>query len=161
MDLSANQKIDFMYLTNPLILDKFDTNVAVKKELNDVDLKFYRKRILMQTKLFLRGDSINSVVDSAFENYANEMIKHFKFIDKKDMIQEQYNNLPKKKKKKMKSFDLMNQNSLMMKTKENTVKTIHDYLPIVVTEKKKKKMIIPKQKEFDIKNPLLKNKGVR
>ena len=161
MDLSANQKIDFMYLTNPLILDKFGTSVSVKNELTDEDIKFYRKRILMNTKTYLRGGSINNVIDAAFENYANEMIKYFKFIDKKDMIQQQYNNLPVKKKKKVKTFDLMDQNSLMMKTKENTVKTIKDYLPIVVKEKPAKKMIIPKQQNFNIKDPSLKNKGIR
>ena len=55
----------------------------------------------------------------------------------------------------------MENNTLIMKTKENTVKTIKDYLPIVVKEKKKKKMVIPKQKKYDIKNPDLRVKGVK
>ena len=54
----------------------------------------------------------------------------------------------------------MNQNKLMMKDKKNTVKTIKDFLPIVVKEKTKKKMIIPKQKTYDIKNPSLRSKGL-
>lgn len=54
----------------------------------------------------------------------------------------------------------MEQNVLMMKTKENTVKTIKDYLPIVVKEKKNKKIIIPKKKQYDIKNPEYRVKGV-
>ena len=55
----------------------------------------------------------------------------------------------------------MNQNKLMMRDKKNTVKTIKDFLPIVVKEKTKKKMVIPKQKNNNIKNPILRSKGVK
>ena len=77
------------------------------------------------------------------------------------MVQKEYENLPKKKNKKISKFELMEQDTLIMKTKENTTKTIMDYLPIVVKEKKKKRMIIPKQKFYDIKNPELRKKGLK
>ena len=68
---------------------------------------------------------------------------------------------PKKKSSPATNFKLMNQNKLMMRDKKNTVKTIKDFLPIVVKEKTKKKMVIPKQKNYNIKNPILRSKGVK
>ena len=161
MDISKNNQIDLLYLTNPLILYKYNKTLPKEKKLDEEDIKFYRKRILQTTKNYLRLNRINSEVDSAFENYAEQLIKHFQFIDKKDMVQKEYENLPKKKNKKISKFELMDQNTLIMKTKENATKTIKDYLPIVVKEKKKKRIIIPKQKFYDIKNPKLRKKGLK
>ena len=73
--------------------------------IDEEDIKFYRKRILQTTKNYLRLNRINSEVDSAFENYAEQLIKHFKFIDKKEMVQKEYENLPKKKNKKISKFE--------------------------------------------------------
>ena len=138
MDISKNNQIDLLYLTNPLILHKYNKTLPKEKKLDEEDIKFYRKRIIQTTKNYLRLNRINSEVDSAFENYAEQLIKHFQFIDKKDMVQKEYENLPKKKNKKISKFELMDQNTLIMKTKENATKTIKDYLPIVVKEKKEK-----------------------
>ena len=140
---------------------KYNKTLPKEKKLDEEDIKFYRKRIIQTTKNYLRLNRINSEVDSAFENYAEQLIKHFQFIDKKDMVQKEYENLPKKKNKKISKFELMDQNTLIMKTKENATKTIKDYLPIVVKEKKKKRIIIPKQKFYDIKNPELRKKGLK
>ena len=40
-----------------------------------------------------------------------------------------------------------------MKKPEIVKKTIKDFIPIIVKERKKEKIIIPKQKKYDIKNP--------
>jgi hypothetical protein len=77
------------------------------------------------------------------------------------MIQEDYKNLPKKKEKKPKNFKLKKENELMMKKTEIEKKTIKDFIPIVVKERKKKKMIIPKKKDFDLKNPKNRKKGLK
>ena len=151
MDLSKNTQIDLLYLTNPNFKIKYnkENEHIVDKE----DIKFYRKRILQDTKQHLRGDIINEDIQNVFYRYANELIKHYKFIDKKELIQEEYKDLPKKKQKNPKNFKLKNENELLMKKPEIVKKTIKDFIPIVVKERKKKKIIIPKQKKYDIKNP--------
>ena len=151
MDLSKNTQIDLLYLTNPNFKIKYnkENEHIVDKE----DIKFYRKRILQDTKQHLRGDVINENIQNVFYRYANELIKHYKFIDKKELIQEEYKDLPKKKQKDPKNFKLKNENELLMKKPEIVKKTIKDFIPIVVKERKKKKIIIPKQKKYDIKNP--------
>jgi len=159
MDLSQNTQVDLLYLTNPNF--KFKYNKKQESFLNEEDVKFYRKRILQTTKDYLRGSRLTEEINNIFEEYANMLIQHYKFIDKKEMIQEDYKNLPKKKERKPKNFKLKQENELMMKKTEIEKKTIKDFIPIVVKERKKKKMIIPKKKNFDLKNPKNRKKGLK
>lgn len=162
MDISQNNNVDLLYLTNPQFIDKYNkTNSKKSAGISQEDIKFYRKRILETTKNYLRGQKLSNEITASFENYAEHLIDHYKFIDKKDIVQKEYSDIKEKKKNPIKNFKLMENNELIMKTKENRVKTIKDYLPIVVKEKKKKKMVIPKQKKYDIKNPDLRLKGVK
>ena len=151
MDISKNTQIDLLYLTNPNFKLKY--NKEVNKIVSEEDVKFYRKRILQDTKDQLRGNVINENINNIFQQYTNELINHYKFIDKQKQIQEEYKDLPKKKEKKLSNFKLVDENKLMMKKPEIIKKTIKDFIPIVVKERKKKKLIIPKQKKFDLKNP--------
>ena len=150
MDISNNQ-IDLLYLTNPKIKIKYN---KTNKEINLEDVKFYRKRILMDTKEYLRGKKINTELDNCFEEYASELIKYYKFIDKKNIIQEEYKSLPKRTiKKNITNLELINEDKKMMKKIEKEKKTIKDFLPIVVKEKIKKKIILPKKKNINLKDP--------
>ena len=45
-----------------------------------------------------------------------------------------------------------------MNKPETIKKTIKDFIPIVVKERKPKKIIIPKQKKYDLKNPKIEKK---
>ncbi len=158
MDLSKNNQIDLLYLTNPHLKIKY--NKQIEKLIDEDDIKFYRKRILQTTKDYLRGNKINQQIDSAFEEYANQLIKHYKFIDKKEMIQKEYKNLPEKEKKKMTNFKLLEKNKIMMKSKKKIKQTLEDFIPIVVKERKIKKIIMPKQINFDLKNPKNRKKSL-
>ncbi len=158
MDLSKNNQIDLLYLTNPHLKIKY--NKQIEKLIDEDDIKFYRKRILQTTKDYLRGNKVNKPIDSAFEEYANQLINHYKFIDKKEMIQKEYKNLPKKEKKKMTNFKLLEKNKLMMKSKKKIKQTLEDFIPIVVKERKIKKLVMPKQINYDLKNPKNRKKGL-
>ena len=100
MDLSRNLQMDLLYLTNDRMrmrVENLDNGV------NKEELKFYRKRILQQTKNYLREGRLESSIDRAFDNYVDKLIEYYKFIDKKEMIQKEYEDMkdsPKKKKVK-------------------------------------------------------------
>jgi len=151
MDVSNNNHIDLLYLTNPNFKLKY--NKRLVENTNDEDIKFYRKRILQDTKDLLRGNKLSEEIDGVFDKYCGKLIEHYKFSDKKKEIQKEYLNLPKKKEKKVTDFQLQKENELMMKKPELVKKTIKDFIPIVVKERKKKKIILPKKKNFDLKNP--------
>lgn len=158
MDLSKNTQLDLLYLTNPNFKIKYnepDSNI------NKEEIKFYRKRILQTTKDFLRGNNLNPLIDSLFEEYANKLIQHYKFIDKKDIIQKEYDDIKKKRTSKVRNFKLEENNKLMMKASEPPKKTIKDFMPIVVKPKKNKKIIIPKVKDYKLKDPENRIKGLK
>ena len=157
MDISKNNIVDLLYLTNPNLKIKYNKKQNV---ISLEDIKFYRKRILLDTKEYLRGKKINSDLDNCFENYASKLIEYYKFIDKKEIIEEEYKSMEKneKKPKKPKKMLLVEENKIKMKNIKKKKKTIKDFLPIVVKEKKKKKMILPKKKEINLKNPKYRNK---
>jgi len=114
MDISKNQKLDLLYLTNPNIMNKYNKT----QEINSIEpeeLKFYRKRILMLTKDYLRNKQENTTLDDVFNSYAYSLINFFKFIDKKEIIQQEYKNVKEKKGKLDKSFKLSVENKKMMK----------------------------------------------
>ena len=85
MDSSMNI-IDLEYLRNPIYsTSKMSLKGApLKKE----DLRFYKIRIYQMTKDLVLEGHINDKINAAFNNYARTCIQHFKFIDMRDLIQE-------------------------------------------------------------------------
>tara|TARA_B100000989_G_C19273920_1_gene357408 strand:+ start:117 stop:605 length:489 start_codon:yes stop_codon:yes gene_type:complete len=157
MDLSRNLQIDLLYLTN----DRMRTRVEnLENGVNKEDLKFYRKRILQQTKNYLREGRLESVIDRAFDNYVDKLIEYYKFIDKKEIIQKEYENMKGNSVKKIKEINLLEEDKKIMKEVEPQVKTIKDFITVVV-EKPKRKRVIPKIKEFNLKKDELRFKGLK
>ena len=157
MDLSRNLQIDLLYLTN----DRIRTRVEnLENGVNKEDLKFYRKRILQQTKNYLREGRLESVIDRAFDNYVDKLIEYYKFIDKKEIIQKEYENMKGNSVKKIKEINLLEEDKKIMKEVEPQVKTIKDFIT-VVAKKPKRKHVIPKIKEFNLKKDELRFKGLK
>ena len=74
MDLSKNTQIDLLYLTNPNFKIKY--NKEISKIVDEEDVKFYRKRILQDTKQQLRGEVINEDIKNP-KNREKEKSKQF------------------------------------------------------------------------------------
>jgi len=164
MDISANP-LDLIYFTNSTAFKKI--NIKKEKE-NDIEyekkLHFYRKRILQKTKDFLRNEENDETLKRVFREYSNTLIEHFKFIDKKDIIQEDYKNLGEKKCAVInKNFEMQDQNKLMMKEKKGKEKSkIESFIDIKFHKnKKEKKKYIPQKKVINISLDELKTKGVK
>ena len=157
MDLSKNLQLDLLYLTNDRIRSKVRN---LENGVNKEDLKFYRKRILQQTKNYLREGRLEGSIDRAFDNYVVKLMEYYKFIDKKEIIQKEYENMKGNSVKKIKEINLLEEDKKIMKEVEPQVKTIKDFITVVV-EKPKKKRIIPKIKEFNLKKDELRFKGLK
>jgi len=145
-----------------------NVNQNIKKE--NKDIKFYRKRIYYLTKELLLSKEQQNIllpeVKEAFNNYVKSCINYFKIIDRNDIIQEDYKDITNE-------LDLLNEinalneniiidenidpnNYLMRKinVKQNSLDTF------VKKKKNPKEIILPKQKKINLKDPLLKNKGI-
>jgi len=157
MDVSTNL-IDLQYLTNP---DHF-TKLMKKKNLcqfSQNDLEFYKKRVFKLTKDMLRGEKINSKVNKSFEHYVNTCIEHFKFMDKMEIIQDDYKDIKSQKSKKKSTFSMKQTNNLMYKPKNVRHPKITDNIKIKST-KTVKPIIMPKTKKINLKDPKFREKGL-
>jgi hypothetical protein len=157
MDVSLNL-IDLQYLTNP---DKL-TKLMQKKDLQQIprnDLDFYKKRIFQLTKEMLRGEKINTKVNKAFVNYAQICIDHFKFIDKMELIQNEYKDIKPPINKKN-TFNIKNSNSVMLKKKKPYRPRITDNIKIKST-RINTPPVIPKTRNFNLKDPRFREKGLK
>ena len=157
MDISLNL-IDLQYLTNPDQLAKLMHN----KDLQQIprnDLDFYKKRIFQLTKDMLRGEKINTKVNKSFVNYAKICIDHFKFVDKMELIQNDYKDIKSSVNKKS-TFNMKNSNSMMLRKKKPYRPRITDNIKIKST-RINTPPVIPKTRNFNLKDPRFREKGLK
>ena len=144
-DAFVNQ-VTLNCLMNKEQYSKYVSNVITKK-INRKDKKFYRKRIYNLTKELLLTDEQTACllpdVKYAFDNYIKTCIYYFKTLDNNDIIQEEYKEINNAELNKLfdKDVDLDN----------FVIKTI---------TKMPEDIILPKQKEINLMDPILKNKGI-
>jgi hypothetical protein len=140
---------------------------------NKKDKRFYKKRIYDLTKQLLSNEQPSTLfpdVRNTFDNYIKTCISYFKVIDTSDIIQEDYDdllgpinnatsvnnvagvdnidNIDEVNKLMMRSIKIMEPNALEKLVKRTIIK-------------KEKEPIIPQQKDINLKDPILKNKGIR
>lgn len=140
--------VDLLYLTNPTNLINFKK--PYNKEYSNVDTEKYRKFILSCTKKILNGELISPEINNMFDTYIHHLIKHFKFKNKTRLIQEQYKNIDNKK--KVEAYVPINIEKMdinVMGKKKETKKIDLNAFVKKSKNKKKKKIILPKKKNFD------------
>jgi len=159
MDKNPISKYDLLYFTNSNSYKKTFEEKIPNKPLNDEeDIKFYRKRIIHLTKSLLKNETTTSSIKAAFDNYIHEVIEHFEFIDKKDIIQKEYENYSEKDKKPKTDFKLLEKDQLIMKDIKEKTKNINDF--VIHKNKPVKVLVPPKVKKINLKTDELKKKGL-
>jgi hypothetical protein len=159
------------YLMNKEQYNKYILKKKSKSE-NIKDLKFYRKRIYYLTKdlLLLKDQTIPVLpeVKIAFDNYVKTCINYFKVIDRNDIIQEDYKDVHHVISDKIGELNKLNDLHNLNTTEEadnylmRQIKIKKNSLDGFVKKKinKPKEIILPKEKNINLKDPLLKNKGI-
>jgi hypothetical protein len=149
-------------------------NSSVKKtmESNKRDRKFYKKRIMQITKDMLASDDIEIPITSdmlfAFDNFTRTCISYFKMMDKTDILQTDYpppittttTNL---------LDDLSPDNSLLLEESNKSIMRTVKLSPITMDKFVKRISMasnenppfIPLKREVNLKDPELRNKGIR
>ena len=156
-------------LVNKEFYNKHIANQA-KREISRSDKKFYRKRVYNLTRELLLSKeeppNLFPDVKHAFDHFINTCIHYFKTIDNNDIIQSDYQSVK----------DLANMGSTIpelnvddIHSKEEADKLlmrtiqINNSLDNFIKRKRIKppeKMILPKQKDVNLKDPSLKLKGI-
>lgn len=158
--------ITLEYMSNNTYSHKQNSlNKNIDKKVSKSDRKFYRKRIIHETKNMLKNEFKNDVLKHEFNNYIFSLVTYFKLVDKTDIIQKDYEDLnhndsmddsenEHENEKKDTPLDLINLNIAENKkiTLDNFVKS---------NKPKQPSYIFPTQKDIDLKSPSLKEKGIK
>ena len=146
--------------------------VATKKKsvVNKKDQKFYRRRILSLTKEMLYPEETATTpltndpnIVGLFQIYTRACIEHFKTLDKNDIIQEDYSTLTTET-GEMSVEDIKTQaeiDQLFMRSIHVKEAATLDKFVKRSTTAPKEEPILPKQKDINLRDPALKNKGIR
>ena len=145
------------YLVNPVIYEKYLSKH--KQTINKKDKKFYKKRIIKTTKDLFSDDTIfPPSLKSAFDEYLKIMITYLKIEDKKDFMQEEYNDLVKKQVRFNLENPMQNQVDMNRAILNFPEKTIRDF---AIIKKVEPEIVTPIKKNFEAKDPKLKYKGIK
>ena len=161
--------------------DTYKKYVATKKKsvVNKKDQKFYRRRILSLTKELLYPEEATTPEKSTtptpattindpniiglFQIYSKACIEYFKSLDRNDIIQEDYSNLTTET-TEMSVEDIKTQAEIdqqFMRSIHVKEATTLDKFVKRSTGAPKEDPILPKQKDINLRDPALKNKGIR
>ena len=155
--------------------DTYKKYVATKKKnvVNKKDQKFYRRRILSLTKELLYPEEATEKstttaphdpnIVGLFQIYSKACIEYFKTLDKNDIIQEDYSTLTPET-TEMSAEDIKTQaeiDQLFMRSIHVKEPTTLDKFVKRSTTAPKEDPILPKQKDINLRDPALKNKGIR
>ncbi len=172
MSESIINKITLDFLINKEYQNYLLKNKNLCQSINNInkkDQKFYKKRIYNLTRLLLTDseENIPSDIKYAFNNYMKLCINNFKVIDNNDIIQEDYKNITQDLLNEL--VDEIDENNIK-KEKEESDKLLmrkintSDYSLDKFIKRKMIKvpdeMFIPKQKEINLQDPILRNKGI-
>ena len=148
----------------------FNAHIKNKKaqSINKEDKKFYKKRIYNLFKELLinklEPDNLLPDVKYAYNNFLNVSINYFKTIDNNDLLQEEYKTLDVEDNLNANNeFDddvgLEEADKLLMRSIKITPPSLDKYVKRKST-KPKEHMIMPKQKNVNLLDPELKEKGL-
>ena len=159
--------------------DTYKKYVATKKKsvVNKKDQKFYRRRILSLTKELLYPEEATAATTTTkptatindpnvvglFQIYSKACIEYFKTLDKNDIIQEDYSTLITEP-AEMSVEDIKTQaeiDQLFMRSIHVKEAPTLDKFVKRSTTAPKEEPILPKQKDINLRDPALKNKGIR
>lgn len=145
-------------LMNPLFVNK----LKLRPE-DTVNYKFYKKRIYALTKQLLNKRSTNDIpitVKESFNSYLKNCVSYFEFIDKSDLMQNEYlklenNNIISDDDDDI-SVEEANKKLIAVKNTTNKIENFMNVYP-----KKPEPQPFPEQKKLNIKDKAHKNKGLK
>jgi len=163
-------------ITLDCLLNKemYSTHLRSKKnqQQNKEDRKFYRKRTYNLFKEMISGNIPENLlpdVKYAYDNFINSTIHYFKTIDNNDIIQSEYKDVDTSLHNCSDiNIDLsanlstsLEADKLLLRSIKIDVPTLDKYVKRTYTKKKQENIVLPQQREINLNDPELKNKGLK
>tara|TARA_B100000925_G_scaffold287152_1_gene265970 strand:+ start:41 stop:583 length:543 start_codon:yes stop_codon:yes gene_type:complete len=153
------------YLMNPCMYEKWMKKNSSKLAPTDLkkDIKFYKKRIIQLTKDMMKGEHITNSVNKSYNEYMKSCIAYLKFLDTKDILQEEYEGIPSDTVNISEvDEDIDPDNSLINPSYLHKQNKIEDYIDLKkISNVPKNETYLPERKELKLKDPQLKKKGIK
>jgi len=152
MDISRNQ-IDLMYLTNRLKMDKV-VNIKEKRTILKSEKEKYKNKISQLLKSFMEEDCtyenvMKNELKMMFDDFLLKTIRYYKFQNKENKVQSQYDKTQKKKNKctklNLNEIDI----TIMKKPEKPKNKNLDSFIKKKKKKRKMKKMVIPKKIDYE------------
>ena len=173
---SINNIDSVNYITLETMANSDTYNKYLKKNNLDQDTvlksekRFYRKRIIAMVKDILNNNlnnnsdcPVNDVIINSFNTFARLCISHFKFKDTMDNIQGDYKDMVLVETTTTEStvddWSIDDANKLFMKQVDKKVITMDNF--VTKTSPPQDEMLLPKTKEFNLKDPKYKKKDIK
>lgn len=156
-------KINLEYLTNKSKSDNQPNATTISKHKKDA--KFYRKRIYDLTKQMLNKDDMPSNYPSdikkSFQQYITSCIEYFKLLDTTDILQENYADLVLEESQEPIQPRKINDTVMLRSIKMTEPNSLEKLVTIKRTIPNTPPPPLPIQRDINLKDPILKNKGIR
>lgn len=154
--------VTLAYLANPLYYSAVNKNKP--DGISAHEIEFYKKRLFMLNKQLLQGEEVDLEVKRAHDEFIKVAIEHFKMLDKRDIIQKEYemmdtsgNDNPPSLDNKVLDNMIDDPNAPMLQREKKI--TLDSF---VIHDKKKNPPIkIPTKKQINLKDDKLRNKGIK
>ena len=118
------------------------------------DVKFYKKRIIQLTKNMMKGEHVTNSVNKAYNEYMKSCVAYLKFLDTKDILQEEYKGIPEQLDMSDADIDGDPNNNLINPTYLHKQNKIEDYLDVKkISNVPKKETYLPEKKDLKLKEP--------
>ena len=162
--------ITLKYLMNPQHYDRHmheNSEEGIKADKHRTEkLNFYKKRIIAITKDMLKDKFQEEHLRQSFNQYVNCLIEYFEFIDKKDIIQNDYKLMDDLSTDYLQTSqhysekDITDEaNALMTNIPSKSPTTLDNF--VVKKPRPPERKIIPTKKVINIKDPQFKSKGIK
>lgn len=144
-----------------------------EKQIDKEEFQFYKKRILnLFNELIINQypEDLSPDVKYAYDTFIKSTIHYFKIIDNNDLLQEEYKDVEFPPEicdnHKDDNNDILDVSRNFMEANKIMMRSIKMDLPLdkyvkPSSNKKMDNIILPQQREVDIMNPELKNKGIK
>lgn len=143
-------RLDLLYLTNPNNLTSLkNKNEATEKDYTIENINKYKSFILTSTKKLLENEIISNKVNESFKEYVKNLIELNKFNNRKRIVQQQYNDMNKEKKKEKYEPINIDQMDINIMGKKETKKIDLNAFVKKKKNKKKKKVVMPQKHNFN------------
>lgn len=181
--------ITLEYFSNIGLYNKIISKNGIEHHISKSDKKFYKKRIINETKKMLKDEFQSDIVIDIFNRYIFSLINHFKMVDTNELLQKEFldgsnndliypyadisSNLYNKyismdqtdiEEDNDNNIDISvvsncNPNELLFKQKDCKILTMDDF--ITKKSKQKEKVNYPLMKNINLREPDLKMKGIQ